>query len=95
MEFEWDLSKDALNKDKHGIGFETASLVFRDPFHLSIHDRVVDGEQRWRTMGQIGGLLIIVVIHTYTETKGKEIIRIISARKATRRERQCYEKEHH
>ena len=84
MEFRWDPRKDALNKDKHGIGFETASLVFSDPLHVSVHDRIVDSEQRWRTMGQVGGLIIIVVIHTYIEKNGQEIIRIISARKATK-----------
>lgn len=91
MEFRWDPRKDALNKDKHGIGFETASLVFSDPLHVSVPDRIVDSEQRWRTMGQVGGLIIIVVIHTYIEKNGQEIIRIISARKATKREGKHYE----
>ena len=91
MEFRWDPRKDALNKDKHGIGFETASLVFSDPLHVSVHDRIVDSEQRWRTMGQVGGLIIIVVIHTYIEKNGQEIIRIISARKATKQEGKHYE----
>ena len=91
MEFRWDPRKDALNKDKHGIGFETASLVFSDPLHVSVQDRIVDSEQRWRTMGQVGGLIIIVVIHTYIEKNGQEIIRIISARKATKQEGKHYE----
>lgn len=92
MEFTWDPNKDDLNKYKHGISFETALLVFSDPLHMSIFERVVDGEQRWRTMGLVGDSLIIVVAHTYTEKEGKEIIRIISARKATRKERKYYEK---
>jgi uncharacterized DUF497 family protein len=55
----------------------------------------LDGEQRWKTMGRIGALVIIVVVHTYTEKNDKEIIRIISARKATKRERKYYEKGHY
>ena len=95
MDFTWDPKKDDLNKSKHGISFETASLIFSDPLHMSVLDRVVDGEQRWKTMGFVGGLVIIVVVHTYTEKEDKEIIRIISARKATKRERKYYEKGNH
>ena len=93
MNFEWDPEKDAINRAKHGVSFETAALVFDDPFHLSVIDRVVEGEERWRTMGQIGGLVILVVAHTYIENDGKETIRIISARKATRSERRYYERQ--
>ena len=53
-----DPEKDAINRAEHGVSFETAALVFDDPFHLSVIDRVVDGEERFRTIGQIGGLLI-------------------------------------
>ena len=95
MEFTWDPIKDNHNKSKHGISFETASWVFSDPLQMSVLDRVVDCEQRWKTMGRIGALAIIVVVHTYTEKNGKKIIRIISARKATGRERKYYEKGHH
>jgi uncharacterized DUF497 family protein len=95
MGFSWDPVKDDINKSKHGISFETASLVFSDPLHMSILDRIVDGEQRWKTMGNVGGLVIIVVVHTYTEKEDKEIIRIISARKAIKRERKYYEKNQH
>jgi uncharacterized DUF497 family protein len=94
MNFKWDPEKDAINRAKHGVScFETAALVFDDPFHLSVIDRVVEGEERWRTMGQIGGLVILVVTHTYIENDGKETIRIISARKATRSERRYYERQ--
>ncbi len=95
MDFTWDPIKDGINKSKHGISFETASLVFSDPLHMSVLHRVVNGEQRWKTMGLVGGLVIIVVVHTYTEKEDKEIIRIISARKATKRERKYYEKGNH
>ncbi len=50
MNFEWDPDKDAWNYVKHGIRFETAAMVFDDPYHVSQLDRVVDGEERWRTM---------------------------------------------
>ena len=88
----WDLRKDAVNRARHGVSFETAKLVFDDSFHLSVIDRVVDGEQRWRTMGQIGGLLVLVVARTYKAQDGAETIRMISARKATRAERRYYER---
>lgn len=91
MNVIWDPEKDAINRTKHGVSFETAALVFSDPFHLSVMDHIVEGEERWRTMGQIGGVLILVVAHTYQEQNGEETIRIISARKATRSERRQYE----
>lgn len=93
MNYIWDPEKDAINRSKHGVSFKTAALVFDDPFHLSVIDRVVEGEERWRTMGQIGGLVILVVAHTYKEQDGEETIRIISARKATRSERRYYERQ--
>ena len=91
MNFEWDPDKDAWNYVKHGIRFETAAMVFDDPYHVSQLDRVVDGEERWRTMGLIGGLVVVIVAHTYREQNGEETVRIISARKATKRERKHYE----
>ena len=92
MRFEWDEHKDRSNQRKHGISFATALLVFDDPVHLSVQEREVDGEQRWQTLGCIGGVLIVLVAHTWREDGGDEVIRIISARKATARERRLYEK---
>jgi len=92
MRFEWDEHKDQLNQAKHGVSFETARLVFSDPRHLSLQDRHEDGEERWRTLGLAGGLVVLLVAHTYREEdSGQEVIRIISARKATAHERQQYE----
>ena len=91
MRFEWDEAKDLLNLAKHKIGFETASLVFDDPHALSAQDRTAGGEERWQTLGMIGGGLIVLVAHTYRKQDGQEAIRIISARKATPRERRAYE----
>jgi hypothetical protein len=92
MRFEWDESKDRSNQRKHGISFATALLVFDDPAHLSVQDREVDGEPRWQTLGGIGGVLIVLVAHTWRDDGADEVIRIISARKATARERRLYEK---
>ena len=64
MEFTWNLEKSERNKEKHGISFETASLVFQDPYHLSKLDRVVDGEERWQTIGRAGQAVILLVAHT-------------------------------
>jgi uncharacterized protein len=91
MRFVWDETKNRANKAKHGISFETAKHVFDDPLHVSIPDRQEHGEERWATFGLVGLVVLLVVIHTYVEQNGEEIIRIISARKATRGERAHYE----
>lgn len=90
MGFEWDEVKNRRNLQKHRVSFETAKLVFDDPHARSAQDRVVDGEERWQTMGMIEGV-IVVVAHTYRAQGEEEIIRIISARKATPAERRAYE----
>ena len=91
MQFVWDEVKNRANKVKHGFSFELAKLVFDDPLHLSVPDRHEHGEERWLTIGLIGSVVLLVVIHTYVEQNGEEVIRIISARKATKRERARYE----
>ena len=91
MRFEWDVRKDRRNRLKHGISFAGARLVFDDSRAVSLLDRVVEGEPRWQTLGLAGGIVILVVAHTLREEDGEEIVRIISARKATPRERRIYE----
>ena len=91
MRFEWDENKNKTNRDKHGVSFETAQLVFNDPHALSVQDRHECGEERWQTLGLVGGVVMLLVAHTYTESGDAEVIRIISARKATKREKQRYE----
>lgn len=54
--FEWDENKNRANQSKHGVDFDTASYVFDDPNFLSEQDRVVDGEERWQTIGLVGRL---------------------------------------
>ena len=73
MRFLWD---EAKNRAKHKVSFETARLVFEDPFALSILDRIVDGEERWQTLGLAGGAVVLLVAHTYREEGGEEVIRI-------------------
>ena len=91
MRFTWDEDRSRRNLAKHKIGFETARLVFEDPFHVSRLERFVEGEERWQTMGLIGSVVIVLVAHTYREEEDEAVIRIISARKATPHERRYYE----
>ena len=96
IEFEWDEAKNRANKRKHGVSFEEASQVFEDPLYTSVPERVEGGEQRWQTFGQVDGVLLMTA-HTLREERTKdesvEIVRIITARKATARERRNYEGE--
>lgn len=94
--FTWHETKNLSNQRKHdGLSFEVAARVFLDPLHLSVQDRVEDGEQRWQTLGQVGGVTVLLVAHTFTEEGPTdapvEVIHIISARRATRKERIRYE----
>ncbi|HKO04526.1 MAG TPA: BrnT family toxin [Candidatus Acidoferrales bacterium] len=91
MHFEWDGKKYRRNRLKHGVSYAAARLVFDDRRAISGPDRVVEGEQRWQTIGLAEGIVILVVAHTVREEDGEEIVRIISARKATPRERRVYE----
>ena len=90
MRFRWDQRKSRGNKRKHGISFDTAVPVFDDPDQVSIQDRIEGGEERWQTMGLVNGITVLIVAHTIGEEDGDEVIRIISARKATPQERQKY-----
>lgn len=90
MRIEWDRAKNETNQTKHGIDFETAQLVFDDPRCVTFIERVTDGEQRWHAIGSIEDVIVLVVVHTYREELSEEVVRIISARAATRRERKLY-----
>lgn len=89
--FEWDKEKAESNLRKHRISFELAESVFVDPYALTEQDRIVDEEPRWRTIGLVGGLAVLFVAHTVREEALNDVIRIISARHANRRERIRYE----
>ncbi|MBI1790182.1 MAG: BrnT family toxin [Acidobacteria bacterium] len=91
MIFAWDDLKNRINRRKHGISFEAAVRVFDDPCAVSYVDRVVDGEERWHTVGLAGGITMLLVVHTIEEDNGDETFRIISARKADPGERDLYD----
>jgi uncharacterized DUF497 family protein len=99
MRFTWDEQKNAGNLAKHGVSFERAALVFRDPRAVSLLDDH-EPEERWLTIGLVNGVVVLVVVHTLQESayenenedENEEEVRIISARKATRREREIYER---
>ena len=89
LTFEWDLRKARSNFAKHGVGFEEASTIFSDPLSLTIPDpEHSETEERYVTMGTAFTGKLLVVVHT---DRGDNI-RIISARRASRRERKGYEK---
>ncbi len=87
MRFEWDAAKAATNLEKHGITFEEASTVFADELSLSYPDPDSAGEARFLIFGLSSADRYLVVVHA--ELGG--IIRIISARRLTPRERRDYE----
>ena len=90
MRFVWDEAKNRSNRRKHGISFDTAARVFFDPLHLTQADRIVEGEQRWQTIGLVEGVLLVLVAYAVLSEED-ELIRIISARKVTSLERAAYE----
>jgi uncharacterized DUF497 family protein len=92
MKFEWDSHKERINLQKHRITFEDASYVFADPFALNKYDDDHSHiEDRWILLGKSLKEVIIVVVHTFEDDNGIEYVRIISVRKATKRERQAYQ----
>ncbi len=93
MHFSWDERKNRANLRKHGVSFETAALVFDDPYHVSTQDREVEGELRWQTIGMVRGIQILLVAHNLAESGEEEVVRIISARKATPQERSIHAQE--
>ncbi len=95
--FEWDPAKAAANLRKHGVSFEIAMRAFADPFAFTEQDRIEGGEVRWQTLGMVEGRVLLLVAHTVGDEdedgEPVEIIRIISARAADRKERRRYEQE--
>jgi len=92
MRFEWENKKNRENINKHGVSFEQAQEVFHDPLHLSKLDKRFGYlEERWITVGLTSNGEIVVVANLFFDSEGEEVIRIISARRATSRERKQYE----
>lgn len=85
-DFEWDSNKDAVNRKKHGISFELALEAFADPQGVYLADTPhSDGEERMHYIGQIGGDILVLIV--FVE---RTAIRIISARKASQKEKTTY-----
>lgn len=84
--FEWDREKADLNFQKHGIRFETASKIFADKNKLIRSDEEHPWEERYHVLGKIGRILFVVCAF-----KQENIVRIISARLATKFEKERYE----
>jgi hypothetical protein len=90
LEFEWHAAKAEANLQAHGVSFESAKAVFKDPFAVErVDDRKDYGEERFIITGMVDGHVLLVVAYTERE----ERIRIISARRATQREQDDYFKQ--
>jgi hypothetical protein len=86
MKFEWDVKKNKTNVIKHGLDFETAAEVFKDPNKLLAFNRIKDGELRLQVIGEIEDVIVVMVVYIHRTTN----IRIISARPASLKERSVY-----
>ena len=90
IEFEWSVAKARANISKHGVSFEEAQSIFYDDYAQQFFDdEHSEDEQRFILLGISNQSRILIVCHC--ERAGGEVIRIISARKATRNERKYYE----
>lgn len=92
--FEWDPDKAGTNFQKHGVGFIQATSIFNDPLAVSIlDDNHSEQEERWITLAQTDNGQLLVVVHTFQERNDNTImVRIISARKASKSEQRQYER---
>jgi uncharacterized DUF497 family protein len=87
LEFEWNEGKAATNLQAHGVSFELAKTVFKDPFAIErLDDREDYGEERFVIIGIAKGSIVLFVAYSEREGRG----RIISARRATQREQDDY-----
>lgn len=93
FEFEWDHAKARTNRAKHGVTFDEATEIFRDPFALTLADDEHGvNERRWVTVGRDSQKRYLLVIHTYNQIdEAVARVRIISARRPTRVEIRAYE----
>ena len=86
MEFQWDSDKDVANRVKHGISFDEAKHIFDGIVYTVVDDRSDYGEVREISIGSLDMEIVVTVVHT--DRNGK--IRLISARRANRKERRMY-----
>jgi len=90
IKFDWDAAKASLNKKKHNISFDEAKTVFFDENAIVIHDpEHSDNEERFVILGLSAVARLLVVCHCFRDKDS--VIRIISARKATKRESMQYQ----
>ncbi len=89
--FEGSDDKAVNNRRKHGIAFTDAAQVFNDPFAIAGQDHIESGERRWQIVGMIERVTVVLMAYTIEEVGQDEVIRLISARRATRKERIHYE----
>jgi uncharacterized DUF497 family protein len=91
-QFDWDEVKAASNLRKHGVAFEIAMTIFNDPLMLTIFDPDhSEAEERWVSIGHASDRRLVLAVHTYKEADGSTAtIRILSARRPTRREARQY-----
>jgi uncharacterized protein len=87
MEIEWDADKAAANLKKHGVSFEEAATSLLDPLALAQEDDASAGEARWILIGMSASARLLTVVYTL---RPEDRIRLISARKATRKEASYY-----
>lgn len=95
LDIVWDDAKAQSNLIKHGVAFAQAATVMLDPLALTVFDEAhSETEERWFTLGQSSEGRLLAIAHTYHMLNANTArIRLISAREATRRERQQYENE--
>jgi uncharacterized DUF497 family protein len=91
--FEWDDAKNRRNIRKHGISFSSAATLFNYIHYVRPDEREAYSEDRWLAIGWIGPVVGVVVFAESEDDHGEKLIRIISARKASNREIDLYEKE--
>ena len=72
--FEWDENKNQSNIRKHRISFELATRAFSDKFAYSYPERIESGEQRWQTLGNVEGCLLVLVAHTLWDENEMEVV---------------------
>lgn len=91
-EFDWDPVKARQNLKKHGVSFERAARIFLDPFAISIFDEKHSAsEERWITIGSEANEVLLVVVHAFRNIDTENsLVRVISAREATKEEAQQY-----
>jgi len=87
VEIEWDSDKADSNLKKHGVSFEEAATALLDPMALAQEDAAAEGEPRWVLIGMSTQLQLLTVVYTL---RRQDRIRLISARRATRKEAKHY-----